>query len=257
MSKKVFLSLFVALISIVLISIPAYAGYGSTEMSGGGEAFILGNANISLVSSINPSESGQSVTFTATITADSSEYPIPTGTVTFKDGVTTIDSKTLPELAGNDNKVSVSSSALSVGTHSITAEYSGDSNYPDDVSDVLSQEVGGIYKYTISPTVLTFQNVTVASGGEFSTTATTTVTNDATSTQSITGFTLSAITYPATLTDTNLTVAFVDNVDSDSDDIEAGHSANLTFTLSGTVPTVTEVTTVNLSQLVFTLTPTG
>ncbi len=90
----------------------------------------------SLTSSPNPSARGQKVTFTATV-KPSSGTGTPTGTVTFLDGSSTLGSSTL-----NASGVAMlSTSNLSVGTHSITARYGGDTNYNGSTSGVLSQTV--------------------------------------------------------------------------------------------------------------------
>jgi hypothetical protein len=83
-------------------------------------------------SATNPSTFGQSVTFTATVTLSAA-----TGTVTFKDGSTTLGTGTLS--AGS---ATFATSALSVGTHSITAVYGGDTNFAGSTSTSLSQVVG-------------------------------------------------------------------------------------------------------------------
>jgi Bacterial Ig-like domain (group 3)/FG-GAP-like repeat len=82
----------------------------------------------SLTSSANPSSLGQPVTFTAHV------YPWVkgsariagnvTGTVTFRDGSTTLGKATL--VSGS---ASFTTSSLSHGAHTMTATYSGDSNY--------------------------------------------------------------------------------------------------------------------------------
>jgi hypothetical protein len=89
-----------------------------------------------LASSVNPSTAGQSVTFTATITATSPGSGTPTGTVTFKDGSTILGTATL-----SGGTASLSISTLSVGTHSITAVYGGDSNFKSSTSAILRQSV--------------------------------------------------------------------------------------------------------------------
>lgn len=88
----------------------------------------------SVVSSINPSIFGQSVVFTATITAGG---PIPTGNVIFVDGTTTLGTVALN---GNSQALFVTS-ALSVGSHSIAAMYAGNANYAGSTSPVLTQVV--------------------------------------------------------------------------------------------------------------------
>jgi len=73
----------------------------------------------SVTSSVNPSVSGQSVTFTATVLPSSA-----TGTVTFLDGSVTLGTGTL---AGGT--ATFATSGLLVGNHSIMATYNGDSDY--------------------------------------------------------------------------------------------------------------------------------
>lgn len=83
-----------------------------------------------LTSSVNPSGFGQTTTFTATVTSGA------TGTVTFKDGATTIGTSTI---VGNIATLDVSN--LTVGSHSITAVYSGDNYYFSSTSSAVTQVV--------------------------------------------------------------------------------------------------------------------
>lgn len=83
-----------------------------------------------LSSSLNPATYGASVTFTATLPANA------TGTVTFLDGSTTLGTGTVT--AG---VASYSTSALTAGSHSITAQYAGDSNYSASTSNILTETV--------------------------------------------------------------------------------------------------------------------
>jgi hypothetical protein len=76
----------------------------------------------SVVSSGSPSIIGDSVTFTATVTAVAGT---PGGTLQFKDGGAALGSP-LPLVNG---KASLTTSSLALGVHTITAEYSGDSTY--------------------------------------------------------------------------------------------------------------------------------
>lgn len=75
-----------------------------------------------VASSANPAVFGQSVTLTASATSSSSG--VPTGAVTFSDGATALATETL---AGA--QATFASSIFSVGSHSITAAYSGDSTF--------------------------------------------------------------------------------------------------------------------------------
>jgi hypothetical protein len=72
-----------------------------------------------LTTTSNNPLSGQSVTFTATVSPSAA-----TGTVTFKDSGTTLGTSNL-----SSGVATFTTSSLSVSSHSITATYNGDSNY--------------------------------------------------------------------------------------------------------------------------------
>ncbi|WP_018215950.1 RCC1 domain-containing protein [Salinispora vitiensis] len=81
------------------------------------------------VSAPNPTPD-QPVTLTATVTCTSSA---PTGTVTFLDGTTTLDTK---PLSGNPTATAtLTVTHLTAGTHPIQARYNGDSNCPASTSN--------------------------------------------------------------------------------------------------------------------------
>ena len=71
---------------------------------------------------MNPSNYEQSVTFTATVTP--AFGGMPTGTVVFKDGSTTL--KSVPLSAGVAN---YTTTKLAVGSHNITATYNGSADF--------------------------------------------------------------------------------------------------------------------------------
>jgi Bacterial Ig-like domain (group 3)/NHL repeat len=83
-----------------------------------------------LTSSVNPSTFGQAVVFTATVPSEA------TGSVQFLNGSTSLG--TSPVSGG---VATLSISALPVGTDSITAVYSGDSNFAGATSAAVSQVV--------------------------------------------------------------------------------------------------------------------
>lgn len=89
-----------------------------------------------LTSSANPSVFGQSVTLTATVKPVSGSLT-PTGTVTFNDGSIALGSVALD----TTGQAALTTSALGVGTRSITATYSGDSNYAGSTSAPVSVTV--------------------------------------------------------------------------------------------------------------------
>ncbi|MGF7179359.1 Ig-like domain repeat protein [Tunturiibacter psychrotolerans] len=74
-----------------------------------------------VTSSLNPSSAQANVTFSALVVGTSG---IPTGTVTFNDGGTHLGTVTL----NASGAASFSTTSLIVGTHHITASYSGDAN---------------------------------------------------------------------------------------------------------------------------------
>src|SRR5439155_7884336 len=90
-----------------------------------------------LTSSANPSLTGQSVTFTATVAAVAPGSGIASGSITFKDGSTVLGTATL----NASGQATFSTSALSVATHSISAVYGGDGNFAASTSPTLTQTV--------------------------------------------------------------------------------------------------------------------
>ena len=121
----------------------------------GGNNFFSSGANIiqqvtkgitstSLSSATNPAISGQAVLLTATVTATGT----PAGSVTFYDGAAALT--TVP-LTGN--QAAYSTSSLAVGTHILTASYSGDGTYASSTSAALYESVvvvqTGTYLYGV------------------------------------------------------------------------------------------------------------
>lgn len=87
-----------------------------------------------LTSAPNPSSFGQTVTFTATVAAPQSTTT-PTGTVTFMDGATSLGSAPLSA----SDVAQFTTAALSVGTHTLTALYSGSTNDAKSTSNTVIQ----------------------------------------------------------------------------------------------------------------------
>ena len=80
---------------------------------------------------------GQSVTFTATITVVTPGAGTPTGTVIFMDGLNELGTGTLDSAAA----ATFTTAALALGSHSITAVYSGDTNFTTSTSTVATETV--------------------------------------------------------------------------------------------------------------------
>ncbi|MEI6567921.1 MAG: Ig-like domain-containing protein, partial [Verrucomicrobiota bacterium] len=93
---------------------------------------LLTGTTTTLISSTNPTTYGSNVTFTATVSPGAA-----TGTVTFKDGTSTLGTGTL-----SGGVATFATSSLALGSHTITAEYAGDSGYLGSTnSPALAQTV--------------------------------------------------------------------------------------------------------------------
>ncbi|MCU1239050.1 MAG: Ig-like domain (Group 3) [Candidatus Solibacter sp.] len=96
-----------------------------------------------VVSSANPSVTGQTVQFTATVNAPGSFATVaPTGNVTFLDGATVIGTAALVTNGGTTSAVltvpSGSIAALTIGQHVIAAQYAGDAFYSPSNSPIAA-----------------------------------------------------------------------------------------------------------------------
>jgi hypothetical protein len=144
----------------------AYAAYAQTTAA----------TTTTVASGLNPSTYGASVTFTATVSPGAA-----TGTVTFKDGVTTLGTGTL-----SGGTATYATSALSVSDHSITAEYGGDGGYAASTASALTQTVNKatpsvttwptasaiIYGQTLASSILSGGSASVAGSFAWTTPAT-------------------------------------------------------------------------------------
>jgi hypothetical protein len=119
------------------------SNYGSS--SGTLTQVVTSNSSITLSSNANPATIGQSVMLTATL----SPCCTATGMITFLDGSTTLGSGPLVAVSGA-LKATFSTSSLSVGIHSITAHYGGDSNNNGSTSAALTLTIWSI-SLTSSP----------------------------------------------------------------------------------------------------------
>ena len=129
---------------------PAYGLSGTgNDLSGFVVKIILTvPTTTTLTASPTTASSGTAVNLTATV-AEVGGTSVPTGTVTFKDGTTTLGSMTL-----NGTGVAVySSSALGVGSHSITAAYGGDSANSGSTSTAAAVTVTALPAPTVTITV--------------------------------------------------------------------------------------------------------
>lgn len=108
-----------------------------------------------LASRANPSVSGQSVTFTVTVASAGQPAKIPAGLVSILDGGVALWAGML-DATGS---ASFSTAALGVGTHSLTAHYSGDAATAGSASAAMAQVVNatqtGPGSFTIEASPLT------------------------------------------------------------------------------------------------------
>ncbi|MER8709456.1 putative Ig domain-containing protein [Mesorhizobium sp. M1088] len=98
-----------------------------------------------VVSSLNPSNQGDQVTFTATVSAPGN--PPPAGTVTFS-----VDGSPAATVALAGGTAALTTSALPVGTRQVVATYNGDANNATSTSSALAQEVHALGSITIRQT---------------------------------------------------------------------------------------------------------
>ena len=96
---------------------------------------MLQSTATSTSSSANPSTFGQPVTFVATVSMSGGT---PSGTVTFRNGTTTLGTGTL----NGAGQATFTTSSLTVGSHSITAVYGGSGSFTASTSAALIQVVG-------------------------------------------------------------------------------------------------------------------
>lgn len=91
--------------------------------------------NVAVTSTANPSQSGQSVTFTAKVTATAGT---PTGSVQFKDNGVNLGG---PITLNASGVATLTTSSLTVGTHPVSATYSGDTNFTSGTGTLASGQV--------------------------------------------------------------------------------------------------------------------
>ena len=128
--------------------------YGTTYSGGQlgyGTIFRLSQAPTQAVTSTTLSASnttatqGQAITFKATVAATTGQVSVPTGTVNIEDNGTLLGTATL-----NAGVASYSSTGLNAGTHSITANYAGDSSHTSSTSAAVSITITAVTKPPIA-----------------------------------------------------------------------------------------------------------
>lgn len=117
----------------------AYGGDGTFQSSIATLTEIVNPASTTTTvsSSSNPSILNSSVTLTATVNVVAPGAGTPTGSIAFKDGSTVLATVAI----NTPGQATFSTSSLAAGSHSMTAAYSGDSNFNGSASAVLKQLV--------------------------------------------------------------------------------------------------------------------
>ncbi len=174
--------------SLSVGSHPVVAAYGGDANFNGSTSGTLSqvvnkaNTSTSVTSSANPSVFGQSVTFTVTVAASAPGAGTPTGSVTITiDGVPTV-------VALSGGAAGVSTSALAVGPHTVSAAYGGDGSFNASAGALPTQTVNKANSTTtvtaspnpsiISQTVTFTATVTAAAPGAGNPSGTVTFTID-------------------------------------------------------------------------------
>lgn len=111
------------------------AGFAASTSAAKVETITKVQTLTSLVSSLNPSLHGQSVTFTASIAVVPPGTGTPTGTLTFLNGTAVLG--TAP--VDGSGQAHVTTSTLATGSRAITARYGGDATLGGSLSTVLTE----------------------------------------------------------------------------------------------------------------------
>src|SRR5262249_25493396 len=101
-----------------------------------GKIFVPPATSTTLTATPNPSVTGQTVTLTATVAPVTPAPEALNGTVTFRDGATSLGVVTVV-----NGTASLTVSTLAVGSHSLTASYSGSPDFAPSTSAVVTQTV--------------------------------------------------------------------------------------------------------------------
>ena len=118
-----------------LLDMVVQNGAGDTQSSTVTMLLSTSGTEVVLTGTPNPSTQGESVTFDASVVTSFLGLPIPTGTITFQVGSTSVP------VALVNGAASYSTAALPVGTTIVTAAYSGDQNFIPETSFAFSQNV--------------------------------------------------------------------------------------------------------------------
>jgi hypothetical protein len=143
-----------------------FPAYSATVFDFTPEASAPVATTTSLAASATHATSGQAVTFTAVV-APKSGSGVPAGTVAFSDGSKQIGAASL----NSSGSAAFDTSSLAIGSHSISAAYSGGTNFASSKSAAVSVTISAPAKIATSTSVMASatqltagQNVTFTAG---------------------------------------------------------------------------------------------
>lgn len=113
-------------------ALPAHRDMGAIQVGGASSTPSFLTATITLAATSATPIAGHPITISATIGGDGNV--VPTGTVSFKSGTSSLGTATLT----SSGVATLSLPSLTAGTYAVTAAYSGDSNYGAGVSSALA-----------------------------------------------------------------------------------------------------------------------
>jgi autotransporter-associated beta strand protein len=189
----------------------------------------------SVTSSANPSVFGQSVTYTGTVSAVAPGAGTPTGSVSFLDNGVTIDTTTL-----TNGSATFSPASLSVGAHTITLTYGGDTNFQANSSATpLTQTVS---KASTTTSNVTSSNASPVYGQAVTFTATVTVSSPGVGTPTGTVTFFDGVTSLGTGTLNGNTATFTTTtLGAGSHSILASYNGDSNFSGSGSVSGLNQI----------------
>lgn len=114
--------------------VPDLVAGGTILLKGPSAAATTNASTIGLNASATSIQTGQNITLTATVSAPSGNSTVPTGTVSFADGANSLGTVAL----NASGVATLSTASLAAGSHSITATYSGDTNFAGSTSAAIA-----------------------------------------------------------------------------------------------------------------------
>ncbi|HXM57240.1 MAG TPA: N,N-dimethylformamidase beta subunit family domain-containing protein [Candidatus Dormibacteraeota bacterium] len=125
------------------------SGSWSGSSSGVTQRVSAAQTTTTVTAAPSPSAPGQAVTFTATVSPVAPGAGTPTGTVTFRDGTTTLGTGPLTVVSGTA-QATFTTSALATASHSVTAVYGGGASFAASTSPAITQVVQRVTTRTVA-----------------------------------------------------------------------------------------------------------